>query len=540
MSTGRLLLSAAFMLAPSLAQAGFVKGPYLQNPEQSSIVVSWQSDSAATGTVEYGTSSSLGSTASTGGASDFQEVVITGLQPGTIYQYQVTADGETSRLSSFITAPQSEQPFTFVVVGDTRTDGDSHQAVIDRVRSTVNTPNLYLNTGDLVEDGGDYSQWDEFFDIEASLLAEAPLFPVAGNHDDVENDSYYVQYFNLPESSSATENWYAFSYGNTRFVAVDTNEDFVTGSEQHDWLEAELAAAQADAALRHVVVAFHHPPYTSGAHGVFDPDEWEAPRTYLSPLFASYGVDLVFNGHDHHYERSDPTQTDGVLYVVAGGGGAPGAPEDFVEGIGEIVGYLGMGEGETVGEFLEDNDWLLEVLSWFVDGPEEYEGGWWRAEAEVVKHFIHVEVAGGYMAATVYTDAGELLDSWSLGSYDGDEVDDDGDGYTELEGDCDDLDPAVNPGADDECDGVDNDCDGQDNGCGDDTGDDPDDPDDTGDDDPDDPDDTGDDDPDDVPDDQDPAEVPGACGCTVAPGSSPGALALLMLGLGLVVRRRGA
>jgi MYXO-CTERM domain-containing protein len=528
-----LLLPLVLVLPQALA--GFEKGPYLQNPTQGSMIVSWQSSGSSAGEVAYGTSSSLGSTVATAGADTFHEVEVTGLRPGTVYHYQVTADGETSRLSSFVTAPQDEQPFMFAVVGDTRTDGDEHQAVIDRLRATIGAPDFVINTGDLVEDGGDYEQWSTFFGIESQLMAEAPLFPVAGNHDDVENDSWYVQFFNLPESSSATENWYAFTFGNTRFVVVDTNEDFVTGSEQYTWLEGELSAADSDPALRHIIVSFHDPPYTSGAHGVFDPDDWQPPRTYLVPLFERYGVDVVFNGHDHHYERTDATQTGGVYYIVAGGGGAPGDPEDFVDGIGDIVGYLGMDEGETVGEWLEDNEWLLEVISWFMDGADEYENGWWRAEAEVVKHFVQVEVAGGYIEGNVYTIDGDLLDTWTIGSYDGDDVDDDGDGFTEREGDCDDGDPGINPDAvDDDCDGVDEDCDGVDGGCDDpdDTGDGPDDPDDTGDpDDPDDPDDPGDDD-DQI------GIIDDGCGCTSTPAHTPWAVLLATLIAATACRRR--
>ena len=40
----------------------------------------------------------------------------------------------------------------------------------------------------------------------------------------------------------------------------------------------------------------------------------------LHSLFKQAGVQLVFNGHDHDYERS---QYDGIYYIVAGGGGAP-------------------------------------------------------------------------------------------------------------------------------------------------------------------------------------------------------------------------
>ena len=61
----------------------------------------------------------------------------------------------------------------------------------------------------------------------------------------------------------------------------------------------------------------HRPPYSSGAHGGIENPNLE---THLVPLFEQYGVDMVFAGHDHHYERS---YKSGVYYIVAGGGGAP-------------------------------------------------------------------------------------------------------------------------------------------------------------------------------------------------------------------------
>jgi len=450
------------------ASAGITKGPYLQDVTQTSMVVCWESDAAEAGEVRYGTTTALGSTVSEGTPVLVHQVEVTGLDPSTIYSYQVSSGGALSTAATFHTAPRAEEPFRFVVIGDTRTDTDAHQRVIDRVVATVGYPDLYFNTGDLVEDGGDVGQWGDYFTIEAGLLAYSPLFPVAGNHDDYTNDSIYAELFHLPDATSGSEGYYAFTYGNTRFIVVDTNDDFTNGSTQYTWLEAELAAATADAAIRHEVVLFHDPPYTSGAHGAFDPEDWGPPRNYLVPLFTTYGVDVVFNGHDHHYERTDPGLTGGVLYVVCGGGGAPGAPEDFVEGIDNILSYLGMAPGQTVGEYLESHPLVWETIKLFGQA-EDYEGGWWRAEAEVIKHFVLVEVQGGLLDATVYDVDGNVLDTWQVGTYDGDEVDDDGDGFTEAEGDCDDTNEAVNPNATDACDGIDNDCDGVDNGCPEDT-----------------------------------------------------------------------
>ena len=41
----------------------------------------------------------------------------------------------------------------------------------------------------------------------------------------------------------------------------------------------------------------------------------------LEPRFVAGGIDAVFTGHDHHYERTQPQQ--GVTYFVSGGGCKP-------------------------------------------------------------------------------------------------------------------------------------------------------------------------------------------------------------------------
>lgn len=456
-----LALMLALTSAP--AEAAFVKQPYLQYARQDGVCVSLQLDAAEACQVDYGTTTALGSTV-TSPSDTFHEIEVEGLTVSNVYFYEVSCGSNVSATSTFATSPHTDEAFSFVVVGDTRTDIEEHQAVVDQVISSVGYADLYFNTGDLVEHGDDGDQWSDFFDIESTLMAGMPLYPVAGNHDDVEEESYYTQFFHLPDATSGTENWYAFQHGNSLFVVVDTNEDYVTGSEQYDWLEATLQDAVDNPEIRHIFAFWHDPPYTSGAHGVFDYEDWYPARTYLAPLMATYGVDVVFNGHDHHYERSYTAVTDDVTYIVTGGGGAPGAPGDFVEGIDGIVKWLGMEPGETVGEFLEDNSWVLSLLQGF-GYAEDYEEGWWRAEAEVMKHFVLVEVQGSYVHASVITKDGDLFEEWDLGTYDPDIVDDDADGYTEDQDDCDDSDASIHPGAEDDCDGVDNDCDGVDNGC---------------------------------------------------------------------------
>jgi predicted phosphodiesterase len=209
--------------------------------------------------------------------------------------------------SAFRTAALSgtQTAFTFVAFGDTRTNADAHQRVVDSILELA--PDFVLHVGDFVEDGNVAGQWTTFFTIEQDLLRQAPLFGVLGNHD---NDSVkYLDAFHFP----GNERWYSFDYGNVHFVAleIDGDSNYDPGSGQALWLENDLAHT----GQQWKVVFFHVPPYSSGAHG-----SDLGVRTALEPLFAQYGVDLVFNGHDHDYERS---VANGIVYIVAGGGGAP-------------------------------------------------------------------------------------------------------------------------------------------------------------------------------------------------------------------------
>ncbi len=65
----------------------------------------------------------------------------------------------------------------------------------------------------------------------------------------------------------------------------------------------------------YIIVFFHHPPYSSGNHGSAN-----LIRLLWVSLFSIFNVDIVFNGHDHDYERGNAKD---VNFIVTGGGGAP-------------------------------------------------------------------------------------------------------------------------------------------------------------------------------------------------------------------------
>ncbi len=302
-------LSPIFTSVPT-PDVAIVRGPYLQSVTTNTIIVAWETDLPSYGAVAYGETEEYGASVADATEGTRHAVTLTGLAPYTTYHYRVESSGVPlsgdGYETTFCTAAGPDQDsFTFVAFGDTRTQHQFHQAVVERIVEAE--PDFVLHTGDLVAMGSISPYWETFFEIERELMARAPLFPALGNHE--VNHSRYFDLFYLP----GNERWYTFDYGNARFVClqVDGIADFGPGSEQYTWLEETLAANTQP----WLFVYFHIPPYSS----VQDNSEHYVRQT-LTPIFERYGVDVVFNGHRHNYERSE---VNGVTYVVTGGGGAP-------------------------------------------------------------------------------------------------------------------------------------------------------------------------------------------------------------------------
>ena len=181
----------------------------------------------------------------------------------------------------------------------------------------------------------------------------------------IENNSFnintYLELFSLPKSDAGGEQYYAVTFGDVRLVSVyatriwrntdttgacssaynEANENFddpleqgwgshifepiKAGSKQYEWLKQELISDEFRSA-RYTIVMLHHPLHSLGGNVVpayTDPvrivDEnqegevtrirYEYPKNnnYLihdiEPLLKQAGVDLVFNGHNHVWNR---------------------------------------------------------------------------------------------------------------------------------------------------------------------------------------------------------------------------------------------
>lgn len=120
----------------------------------------------------------------------------------------------------------------------------------------------------------------------------------------------YLQIFDLPTRAelggvpSGTEQYYSFDYGNVHVVSLDSqlsNRDPAQRAAMRDWLVADLEANRRDWS----VVVFHHPPLSKGMNHDSDVEQAEIDmRSTFGPVFQTHGVDVVFSGHSHSYERS--------------------------------------------------------------------------------------------------------------------------------------------------------------------------------------------------------------------------------------------
>jgi PKD repeat protein len=310
----RVALAALALVVAVSAQAAptITKGPYLQNARADSIVAMWETSESATSRVEYGLATSYGQSLTSSTAVRIHEVRLTGLAADTAYHYRVVSTGATGTVfssdSTLRTAIVGATPFRFVAYGDSRTFAASHAAVVSAI--IARAPRLVLHTGDLVRDGTVASYWQtELFDPARPLLRTTPFYATLGNHE--YHSSYYYAYFSTPPGGgTGGEQWYSFDYGNAHFISLDTSGDYSSGSAQYNWLVNDLRSTTAE----WVVVFTHYPAYSSGVHG-----GTPTVQSRLVPLFEQYGVDMVFCGHDHIYERS---YKNGIYYFVTGGGGA--------------------------------------------------------------------------------------------------------------------------------------------------------------------------------------------------------------------------
>ena len=323
----RSLATLIVLAAATAAEAAVVtRGPYLQMPSQTGMVVRWRTDVPTTSRVSYGDSPSAEFETVDDPTLTTEHVVpVTGLTAGTTAYYSVgeigapLAGGDLDHW--FRTSPPagSAAPYRIWSIGDAGFTGANLNAVRDAYAAFNgdSSADLFVLLGDNgYLQATDAQYQTAVFDTHAAMLRTTPVWSVFGNHEAISSNTLtqigpYFDLFTFPTGAeiggtpSGTESYFSFDYGNTHFIVLDSEQAPTSPSTPMlTWLTADLAAAVLDDPTW-IIAIWHRPPYTRGLFHNSDTETNEINmRQYVLPILDSYGVDLVLNGHSHNYERS--------------------------------------------------------------------------------------------------------------------------------------------------------------------------------------------------------------------------------------------
>ena len=285
------------------------------------------------------------------GTGPFMIARVTGLVPGQLYYYRVGGGTEHTFRAP---PPRGSEEFWF---GEEADVGSS--LTYPQVRATQDSmaadewlvpgndkPAFVLMAGDLTYgDQGSLADVDQHFNDVMAWSCTAAYMPAWGNHEwdpagslgpDQVND--YKGRFDLPnprlspgtgevcieDDFSPGQDWYWFDYGSVRFIARPPSSEGACGffGARQAWklaADSLMSAVDNDPQIRFVITFGHFPSYSSGAdHG--GDAALAADMAALRNAHPKYMLNIA--AHSHHYERFDPTATNGLLHVVGAGGGS--------------------------------------------------------------------------------------------------------------------------------------------------------------------------------------------------------------------------
>jgi predicted phosphodiesterase len=201
--------------------------------------------------------------------------------------------------------PGRADSLKFAVIGDTGTGGKPEYDIGQQMATAHGTfPfEMVLMLGDNMYGQQQPQDFVEKFERPFAPLLQAGVrfYATLGNHDN-QNNRFYKG-FNMSGAR-----YFTFTRKNVRFFVLDTN---MLDPAQRAWFEDALKQSHDEWKICY----FHHPLYSDGGRHGSD----VSLRVALEPLLIEYGVNVVFSGHDHVYERLKPQK--GVAYFVAGSGG---------------------------------------------------------------------------------------------------------------------------------------------------------------------------------------------------------------------------
>jgi 3',5'-cyclic AMP phosphodiesterase CpdA len=292
-------------------------------------------------------------------------------------------------------------------------------------------------------DNFDPTVWTTYFASIEPSASVTPWMFATGNHDmeALYDDNRspggaahgyggHLARLDLPKTGpSNCPSVYTFRYGNLGVLSLDANDLSTeirtnagySGGAQTAWVRTTLAALRADPGIDFIVAFFHHCAFATSRTHASD----AGVRAALAPLFDEFSVDLVVQGHNHQYERTNPIrngrgaaqapdgstvrpETDGTTYVCVGSGGRP--RYSWQPGVTDrFRGFTGRDSGTSVLSFVNT-----------ADGAKAPEAVDWSQARYLDYAFLQVDVVPGpagaesRMTVRAITDGGQEIDAVTL------------------------------------------------------------------------------------------------------------------------------
>lgn len=239
-------------------------------------------------------------------------VTMTDLEPGTTYIYQVGDGVNWSATREFSTVADTDK-FSFNAFGDLQASSTADMSRYIAAAKTTEelevAPLFNLNVGDVIDsdDRYDYYSYYGYLFNQQPVFSNIDIISGYGNHEYMGNvDADNCKFINGHHSVSPSDNYdarlvgtgsYATVYGNMVVISLDWEHrgpetPATLLQEELKWVD-EVLTANSDKVWK--VISLHYPVYpnesTPGAKALFD------------PVLSKHGVQLVFCGHGHTYER---------------------------------------------------------------------------------------------------------------------------------------------------------------------------------------------------------------------------------------------
>ena len=247
-------------------------------------------------------------------------ITVSGLESGTKYSYRIgdAEKGWWSEAGTITTAEGGDEAFTFFYLTDPQAQRkDQYERfaqVVEAAQGLYPDARFIVSAGDQVDEESNVKHWNYFFNSTDALL-DLPFMPTTGNHEKA--GAAITENFelpNVPEQNLDSGVYYSYDYNGVHFTVLNTNddEDDKLSDAQLEWMINDITSSNA----RWKIVVLHKALYSNGSH--YDDSDVEGFRKQLGALLPYLGVDMVLQGHDHVYLRTDVLNANAVVPTKTG------------------------------------------------------------------------------------------------------------------------------------------------------------------------------------------------------------------------------